>query len=84
MKGGEQMDSKILRDTQYAKCVGLLAELIDLDTNTREKIYKCFQIVGIQNFFMHLELVDLPIESYEKLKRIKSIIGLFDCKGGQA
>jgi len=84
MKGGKQMDSKILRDTEYAKCVGILAELIDLDTDTREKIFKCFQSMGIQNFFMHLELVDLPTETYEKLKSIKSIIGLFDGKGGQA
>lgn len=78
------MDSKILRDTEYAKCVGILAELIDIDTDTKEKIYKCFQSMGIQNFFIHLDLVDLPIETCEKLKSIKAIIGLLDGKGGQA
>lgn len=78
------MDSKILRDTEYAKCVGILAGLIDIDTDTKEKIYKCFQSMGIQNFFIHLDLVDLPIETCEKLKSIKAIIGLLDGKGGQA
>ena len=76
------MDSKILRDTEYAKCVGILAELIDLDIDTKEKIYKCFQSMGIQNFLIHLELVDLPIETCEKLKSIKSIIWLLDGIGG--
>lgn len=78
------MDLKTLRDTEYAKCVGILAELIDIDTDTKEKIYKCFQSMGIQNFFIHLDLVDLPIETCEKLKSIKAIIGLLDGKGGQA
>jgi hypothetical protein len=55
-----------------------------LDTDAREKIYKCFQSMGIQNFFMHLELVNLPIETCEQLKSIKAIIGLLDGKGGQA
>ena len=78
------MDLNKLRDTEYVKCVGLLAELIDLDTDTKEKIYNCFQSMGIQNFFVNLELVDLPIETCEKLKSIKAIIGLLDGKGGQA
>lgn len=76
------MDLRKLRDTEYVKCVGLLAELIDLDTDTKEKIYKCFQSMGIQNFFIHLELVDLPLKTCEKLKSIKSIIGVLDGKGG--
>lgn len=84
MKGGKTKDFKILRDTEYVKCVRLLAELIDLDTDIKEKIYNCFQSMGIQNFFIHLELVDLHIETCEKLKSIKAIIGLLDGKGGQA
>ncbi|HBC97102.1 MAG TPA: hypothetical protein DC034_09955 [Clostridium sp.] len=64
--------------------MGLLAEIMVLDTDTKEKIYKCFQSMGIQNFFIHLDLVDLPIETCEKLKSIKAIIGLLDGKGGQA
>ena len=78
------MNSEKLRDMEYIKCVGLLAELIDLDANTKEKIHKCFQSMGIKNFFLHLELVNFSPETIEKLKSIKSIIEIFDEKGGQA
>lgn len=73
-----------LRDMEYIKCVDLLAKLIDLDADTKEKIHKCFQNMGIKNFFLHLELVDLSPETREKLKSIKSIIEIFDEEGGQA
>lgn len=78
------MNLEKLRDTEYIKCVGLLAELIDLDADTKEKIYKCFHSMGIKNFFLHLESVDLSPETTEKLKSIKSIIEIFDEKRGQA
>jgi len=78
------MNLEKLRDTEYIKCVGLLAELIDLDADAKEKIHKCFQRMGIKNFFLHLESVDLSPETTEKLKSIKSIIEIFDEKGGQA
>lgn len=68
------MDLKKLKDMEYIKCVGLLAELIDLDADAKERIYKYFQSMGIKNFFLHLESVDLPPETSEKLKSIKSII----------
>ena len=78
------MNLEKLRDAEYIKCVDLLAELIDLDANTKEKIHKCFQSMGIKNFFLHLESVDLPPEASEKLKSIKSIIEIVDEKGGRA
>lgn len=78
------MNLEKLRDAEYIKCVGLLADLIDLDGDTKEKIHKCFQRMGIKNFFLHLESVDLSPETTEKLKSIKSIIEIFDEKGGQA
>lgn len=78
------MNLEKLRDTEYIKCVGLLAELIDLDADAKEKIHKCFQSMGIKNFFLHLESVDLPPEASEKLKSIKSIIEILDEKGGRA
>ena len=73
-----------LRDTEYKKCAGLLAELVDLDADTKEKIHKYFQSMGIKDFFLHLELVDLSPETIEKLKSIKTIIEIFDEKRGQA
>ena len=78
------MNLEKLRDTEYIKCVELLAELIDLDADAKEKIHKCFQSMGIKKFFLHLESVDLPPETSEKLKSIKSIIEMVDEKGGRA
>lgn len=77
------MNLEKLRDAEYIKCVGLLAELIDLDADTKEKIHKCFQSMGIKNFFLNLESVDLSPETTEKLKSIKSIIDILDGKGGR-
>lgn len=78
------MSLEELKEMEYIKCVDLLAELIDLDANTKEKIHKCFQSMGIKNFFLHLESVDLPPEASEKLKSIKSIIEIVDEKRGRA
>ena len=78
------MNLKETRNMEYSKCVNLLAKLIDLDDNTKEKIYKCFQSMGIKNFFANLELLDLPFDIYEKLKNIKFVIEMFDEEGGQA
>ncbi len=41
------MNFEELKEMEYIKCVGLLAELIDLDTDAKEKIHKCFQSMGI-------------------------------------
>jgi len=78
------MNIKEIRSTEYSKCVNLLAKLIDLDDNTKEKIHKCFQSMGIKNFFINLESLDLPFEICEKLKNIKFVIEVFDGEGGQA
>lgn len=64
--------------------MGLLAELIELDADAKEKLHKCFKGMGIKNFFMHFELVDLPTETSEKLKSIKAIIEIVDAKRGRA
>jgi len=79
----KQMDLEKLKDMEYEKCVDLLAELVDLDADTKETIHKCVQSMGIKNFFLHLELVDLPPETCEKLKSIKSIIEIVDEKRGR-
>lgn len=78
------MNLKEIRNTEYSKCVELLAKLIDLDDNTKAKIHKCFQSMGIKNFFINLESLDLPFEISEKLKNIKSVIEVFDGERGQA
>lgn len=78
------MNLKELKDTEYMKCVDLLAKLIDLNKDEKEKIHKYFQNMGIKNFFLHLESIDLPLQTCEKLKSIKSIIEMFDEEGRQA
>ena len=84
MKGGKKMNSEKLRDTEYIKCANILSKLIDLDVDTKGRIHKCFQSMGIKNFFLHLETVDLSPETCEKLTSIKSVIEMFDEEGGQA
>ena len=73
-----------LIDTEYVKCVGLLSRLIEIDKDTEEKIYKYFRSMGIKVFFLHLESIDLPPETSEKLKSIQYIIEMFDEERGQA
>ena len=77
------MNLEELKEMEYIKCVGLLAELLNLDADTKEKIHKCFQSMGMKNFFLHLESVDLSPETYEKLKSIKFIIETVDEKRGR-
>lgn len=76
------MDLEKLRNTEYKKCVDLLAELIDLDTDLKAKILKSFQGMGIKSFFLKIESVGLSLETAEKLKSIKAIIDIFDFKRG--
>jgi len=78
------MNLEKLKDMGYKKCTDLLSELIGLDVDTKEKIYKCFQNMGIKNFFLHLESVDLPQATSEQLKSIKTIIEIFGEERGQA
>ncbi len=72
------------KEMEYIKCVDILAELINLDADTKEKIHKCFQSIGIKNFFLRLESLNLPPEISEKLKSIKAIIEIVDAKRGRA
>ena len=71
-----------IRDMEYIKCADLLAKLIDLDVDTKEKIYKSFQSIGIKSFFQQLESQDLSSETIDKLKNVKVIIELSDGKRG--
>ncbi|WP_347490497.1 hypothetical protein ABDB91_04875 [Desulfoscipio sp. XC116] len=77
------MDLKTLRESEYRKCAGLLAELLDLDGDTKEKIQKCFQRMGIRNFFRHLESADLAPETSGKLQSIQVLIEILDDKRGR-
>ncbi len=77
------MNLEKLRVTEYRKCAGLLAELLDLDADTEEEIEKCFQRTGIKSFFQHLESADLSPETSEKLQSIQALIEIMDDKGGR-
>ncbi len=77
------MDLETLRESEYRKCAGLLAELLGLDGNAKERILKCFQRMGIKNFFQHLELADLAPETSGKLQSIQALIEILDNKRGR-
>lgn len=72
------------RNEGYQKCAALLSLLIGMDAETEGKVYRCFLSMGIKSFFIHLELLDLPQEYIEKLRSIKSVLGVADERGGQA
>ena len=74
------------RKAEYKKCAALLSLLIGLDADAEEKIYRCFQNMGINNFFLHLESLELGLsqETYEKLKSLRIIIEVFGEERGQA
>jgi hypothetical protein len=79
----ERMNLETLRESEYRKCAGLLAELLGLDGDSKEKIQKCFQRMGIRNFFRHLESADFASETYEKLQSIQALIEILDDKRGR-
>ena len=59
---------------------------IDPDADAEDKIYRCFQNMGVDNFFLHLESLELDLsqETSEKLKSLKTIIEIFGEERGQA
>jgi hypothetical protein len=79
----ERMDLETLRESEYRKCAGLLAELLDLDEATKKNIQKCFQRMGIKNFFQYLESVHLDPETFKKLQSIQTMIEILDNKRGR-
>lgn len=74
------------RNAEYKKCAALLSLLVGLDADAEEKIYRCFQNMGVDNFFLHLESLELGLsqETYEKLKSLRIIIEVFGEERGQA
>ncbi|HHW21330.1 MAG TPA: hypothetical protein GXX26_00390 [Clostridiaceae bacterium] len=74
------------RSVEYKKCAALLSLLVELDADAEDKIYRCFQNMGVDNFFLHLESLELDLsqETSEKLKSLKTIIEIFGEERGQA
>ncbi len=77
------MNLETLNKSEYRKCAGLLAELLGLDGDTKEKIQKCFQRMGIKNFFQHLESAELAPETFGKLQSMQALIEILDDKRGR-
>lgn len=76
------MDIEKLRNEEYSKGIDILYALIEIGADEKEKIYKCFQSMGIKSFFQQLEVLDLSPETIEKLKNVKAIIELSSEKRG--
>lgn len=76
------MDIEKLRNEEYSKSIDILSALIEIDADEKEKIYKCFESMGIQSFFQQLESLDLSPKTTDKLKNVKAIIELSGVKRG--
>lgn len=71
------------RNAEYQKCADILAKLIDLSDCEKDIIIKYFRSNGITKFFLHIESMDLPSVTIEKLKNIKSIVDISNEERGQ-
>ncbi len=74
------------RKAEYKKCAALLSLLVGLDADTEERVCGCFQNMGVDDFFLYLESLELDLsqETSEKLKSLKAIIEIFGEERGQA
>ncbi|MEW6065144.1 hypothetical protein SAMN02745133_03160 [Desulforamulus putei DSM 12395] len=80
------MNSEKSRNAEYKKSAALLSLLVGLDADAEERVYRCFQNMGVDNFFLYLESLELGLsqEATEKLKSLKVIIDIFSEGRGQA
>ncbi|MBC2579409.1 hypothetical protein [Clostridium sp. DJ247] len=58
----------------YKYISSLVAQLLELDIDTEEKITGYIENFGIDNFLKDIELMDLPYEILEKLESLEQII----------
>lgn len=67
------MSKKINRDNYKYLC-SLMAQLLELDANTEEKITKYIESYGVDNFFKDYDKMELPYEVYEKLEGLQLVL----------
>ncbi len=60
--------------TEYKYIASLLAQLLELDIDTEEKVTGYIENFGIDNFLKDIELMDLPYDILEKLESLEQII----------
>lgn len=66
-------NKEINRDN-YKYISSLIAQLLELDIDTEEKITGYIENYGVDNFLKDYDKMDLPYEIYEKLESLGMII----------
>lgn len=67
------MNKKVNRDSYKYLC-SLMAQLLELDSYTEEKIAEYIESYGVDNFFKDYEKMELPYEVYEKLEGLQLVL----------
>jgi len=78
------MDFLELRDMEYEKCAGLLAELLNLGADAKEKMHNRLQSMGMGGFLLNVESLGLPPVTIEKLRSVKDLIEIYGIQRGRA
>ncbi|OOP72812.1 hypothetical protein [Clostridium beijerinckii] len=63
----------INRDSYKYLC-SLMAQILELDVDTEERIKEYIENHGVDNFFKDYEKMELPYEVYEKLEGLQFVL----------
>ncbi|NJD01812.1 MAG: hypothetical protein FIA99_04270 [Ruminiclostridium sp.] len=62
------------QNMEYQKAVQIIAELLMLDSDTKQKISTYIQSYGIGHFLDNLEAYDLPRETNQKFQALRIVL----------
>ncbi|WP_027626199.1 hypothetical protein [Clostridium lundense] len=66
--------NKGINRDNYKYISSLIAQLLELDIDTEEKITGYIENYGVDNFLKDYDKMELPYETYEKLESLEMII----------
>ncbi len=66
--------NKGINRDNYKYISSLIAQLLELDIDTEEKITGYIENYGVDNFLKDYDKMELPYEIYEKLESLEMII----------
>ncbi|MFQ9978449.1 hypothetical protein EB06_01073 [Enterococcus cecorum] len=66
--------NKGINRDNYKYISSLIAQLLELDIDTEEKITGYIENYGVDNFLKDYDKMELPYETYEKLESLGMII----------
>lgn len=68
------MNTEEIKNKEYTKSIDILAALIELDDEEKEKVRNYFQSMGIKSFFQQVDALGLSPITIEKLRNVRSIV----------